>query len=216
MKVKSIQVSKTARYVLSDEPSKEVRNLWIVCHGYGQTATGFMNSFKSIFSKDTLVVAPEGLSKFYWEGFNGKVVSSWMTKENRENEIKDYVNFIEDVLNEIIPKLNAKIACNAFGFSQGTSTISRWANRTKIKLSSIHLYSGQFPDDLLKNWNRKVLPKLQFYIGDKDPLIKESELEKTKLKLNIHEIGYDLFIVSGRHNIEPNLLESILKNKLFS
>jgi predicted esterase len=212
MKVKTIQVLKTARYVLSAEPSKEVKNLWIVCHGYGQTATGFLNSFKSIFSKDTLFIAPEGLSKFYWQGFDGKVVSSWMTKENRENEIKDYVNFIEDVVNEISPKLNTKLVCNAFGFSQGTSTILRWANKTKMKLSSIHLYSGQFPDDLLKKWKTKLLPKLQFHIGDKDPFIKKSELEKTKLRLNIHEIRFEFFIVSGRHNIDSNHLKIIFNN----
>jgi len=210
MKIKSIQVSRTARYVLSSEPSKEVKNLWIVCHGYGQTATGFLNSFKSIFSKETLVVAPEGLSKFYWDGFNGKVVSSWMTKENRENEINDYVNFIEDVLNEIIPKLNNKLVCNAFGFSQGTSTISRWANRTKIKLNSIHLYSGQFPDDLLEKWNKKILPKLQFHIGNKDSFIKELELLKTKSKLNNHKIDFDLHTYKGGHKIDFNHLESIL------
>ncbi len=211
MKIKSIQVSRSARYVLSSEPSEEVKNLWIVCHGYGQTAIGFLNSFKSIFTKDTLVVAPEGLSKFYWDGFNGKVVSSWMTKENRENEIKDYVNFIEDVLNEIVPKLNNKVVCNAFGFSQGTSTISRWANRTKITLSSIHLHSGKFPDDLLEKWNKKTLPKLQFHIGDKDSHIKESELAKTKSKLNNYEINFNLHTYKGGHKINSKHLESVLK-----
>lgn len=212
MKIKSITVSKTARYILSAEPSKEVKNLWIVCHGYGQTVTGFMNSFKSIFSRETLVVAPEGLSKFYWEGFNGKVVSSWMTKENRENEINDYVNYIEDVVNEIIPKLNNDIKCNAFGFSQGTSTVSRWANKTKITLSSIHLHSGQFPNDLLSIWNKKSLPKLKFHIGNKDPFIKESELAKTKSKLSDYDIDFDLFTFLGGHEIKPNYLDSILKN----
>ena len=108
MKIKSIKTTKTARYILSVEPSKDIKHLWIVCHGYGQSALGFLNWFKPIFSEETLIVAPEGLSKFYWEGYNGKVVSSWMTKENRENEINDYINYIETVINEIKPYIPKK------------------------------------------------------------------------------------------------------------
>ena len=53
MKIKSIKTTKTARYILSGEPSKDIKHLWIVCHGHGQSALGFLNWFKPIFSKET-------------------------------------------------------------------------------------------------------------------------------------------------------------------
>ena len=206
MKIKSIKTTKTARYILSGEPSKDINHLWIVCHGYGQSALGFLNWFKPIFSKETLIVAPEGLSKFYWEGYNGKVVSSWMTKENRENEINDYINYIETVINEIKPNLNKKTKYNVLGFSQGTATISRWANCTNLDLNSINLWSGLFPDDLLDSWKKNKLPKLNLIIGLNDPFISKNSIDHQKIKLTKNGIDFNIETFNGKHTIDSNTL----------
>ena len=206
MKIKSIKTTKTARYILSREPSKNIKYLWIVCHGYGQSAMGFLNWFKPIFSEDTLIVAPEGLSMFYWEGFNGKVVSSWMTKENRENEINDYINYIETVINEIKPNLNKKTKYNVLGFSQGTATISRWANCTNLDLNSINLWSGLFPDDLLGSWKKNKLPKLNLIIGENDPFISRTSIDNQKIKLTKNGIDFNIKTFNGKHTIDSNTL----------
>tara|TARA_B100001996_G_scaffold357141_1_gene320909 strand:+ start:568 stop:1209 length:642 start_codon:yes stop_codon:yes gene_type:complete len=213
MKIKSIQTTKTARYILSGEPSKNIKHLWIVCHGYGQSALGFLNWFKPIFCEETLIVAPEGLSMFYWEGFNGKVVSSWMTKENRENEINDYINYIENVVNEIKPKFNENIKYNVLGFSQGTATISRWANQTDLNLNSINLWSGLFPDDLLDSWKKNKLPKLNLIIGDMDPFISEKSIDQQKIKLTEKGIDFNIETFNGKHTIDSNTLIK-LKHRL--
>ena len=206
MKIKSIKTTKTARYILSVEPSKDIKHLWIVCHGYGQSALGFLNWFKPIFSKETLIVAPEGLSKFYWEGYNGKVVSSWMTKENRENEINDYINYIETIINEIKPNLNKKTKYNVLGFSQGTATISRWANFTNLDLNSINLWSGLFPDDLLDSWKKNKLPKLNLIIGENDPFISKNSIDNQKIKLTKNGIDFNIETFNGKHTIDSNTL----------
>ncbi|MDG2344020.1 MAG: hypothetical protein P8L23_05530 [Flavobacteriales bacterium] len=213
MKIKSIKTTKTARYILSGEPSKNIKHLWIVCHGYGQSALGFLNWFKPIFCEETLIVAPEGLSMFYLEGFNGKVVSSWMTKENRENEINDYINYIENVVNEIKPKLNKNIKYNVLGFSQGTATISRWANQTDLNLNSINLWSGLFPDDLLNSWKKNILPKLNLIIGDMDPFISEKSIDQQKIKLTEKGIDFNIETFNGKHTIDSNTLIK-LKHRL--
>ena len=213
MQIKSIQTTKTARYILSDDISKKTKNVWIICHGYGQSAAGFLKWFIPIFNDETVFIAPEGLSKFYWKGFNGKVVSSWMTKENRENEIDDYINFLEKIVDEIKPKLKKNIRFHALGFSQGTSTIARWANSTSIKLSSISLWSGEFPDDLLDSWNNKSLPKINFFFGDQDPFISDSKIKHEELKLNKRGIIFNVNIFKGKHKIEEKPL-LFLKNKV--
>jgi hypothetical protein len=61
----------------------------LVTHGYGQLAKTFIRRFEPIMDAQTLVVAPEGLSRFYWGGFDGPVVASWMTREDRLDEIAD-------------------------------------------------------------------------------------------------------------------------------
>ena len=213
IKIKSIQTSKTARYVLSNNPSNKIKNVWIICHGYGQTSIGFLKWFNPIFSEDTIVIAPEGLSKFYWEGFNGKVVSSWMTKEDRENEINDYVNFIENVIAEIKPKLNNNVKYHALGFSQGTATISRWANFTNLKLKSITLWSGLFPDDIINSWSEKKSPKLYFFFGDNDPFINSSKIKQQELNLNKEGIVYEINFFIGKHKVEKKPL-LVLNNKV--
>ena len=40
------------------------------------------------------IIAPQGLHKFYLEGTSGRVGASWMTKENREDDIKNYLVYL--------------------------------------------------------------------------------------------------------------------------
>ena len=57
--------TRSARYFLLGEPGPAVRDLWIACHGYGQLAADFLESFGGIAAPDRLVATPEGLSRFY-------------------------------------------------------------------------------------------------------------------------------------------------------
>ena len=60
---------------------------WVVLHGYGQLASRFLRGFESIASRTRLVVAPEGLSRFYPDAGAGKVGASWMTKGEFSTQI---------------------------------------------------------------------------------------------------------------------------------
>src|SRR3954467_9897190 len=97
MKQRNITVSKTARYFVSGEMTESIEQLWFVCHGYAQLASSFLTWFDALDQQKHLVIAPEGLHRFYWKGFSDKVVASWMTKEDREADIADYVNFLNKV-----------------------------------------------------------------------------------------------------------------------
>jgi hypothetical protein len=88
---KNIIVTKTARYFISGEPSESIEQVWFVCHGYAQLANYFIRNFEILNDGKNLIIAPEGLNRFYWKGFSDRVVASWMTKEDREDDIKDYL-----------------------------------------------------------------------------------------------------------------------------
>jgi hypothetical protein len=44
-----------------------------------------------------IIIAPEGLSRFYRKGFSGDVVASWMTKDDRLDDMEDYVRYLNDL-----------------------------------------------------------------------------------------------------------------------
>ena len=93
-----ITIEKTARYYTNDPGGSKINQTWIVIHGYAQLAKDFIKEFEFLSDCGTLIVAPEGLSKFYSKNYPA---ASWMTKEDRTNEIEDYTNYLEKVFSGI-------------------------------------------------------------------------------------------------------------------
>ena len=84
-----LAVAKTARYYSLGEPGPATRQLWFVCHGYGQLAGRFLRHFEPLDDGSRVIVAPEGLSRFYLSESPAerRVGASWMTREDRLVEI---------------------------------------------------------------------------------------------------------------------------------
>ena len=78
-----IKVEKSAFYYTNGDMTDQIKYVWFVFHGYAQRADHIINKFDGLDSSIHHVVSIEGLSKFYWKGVTGEVVSSWMTKKNR-------------------------------------------------------------------------------------------------------------------------------------
>ena len=143
-----IKVTRTAHYTTLGKAGPKVKYLWIACHGYGQLARNFIRKFDVIQSDDTFIIAPEGLSRFYWGGVTGEVVASWMTKGDRLQEIEDYTNFISQLYHQYFPLLAPDVKVILFGFSQGCATIMRWIMRTFPRFDQVILWAGMLPEDL--------------------------------------------------------------------
>ena len=108
MRERHIRVARTARYYTLGSAGTHLREVWLVCHGYRQLARRFLSRFADLDDGTRLIVAPEGLSRFYLHdpaSGHGKEVpigATWMTREDRENEITDYVGFLDGVLDEVL------------------------------------------------------------------------------------------------------------------
>ena len=96
-----IQTTRSARYYSLGSIEGEITEVWYVLHGYGQRAEDFIKNFLPITSEGILVIASEALSRFYVKGFAGEVGASWMTREDRMSEIKDYVRYLDNLYAEI-------------------------------------------------------------------------------------------------------------------
>ena len=92
-----IETKKTARYFMSRPITNKTKQVWIVLHGYGMNAGIFLQKFEPLFSDQLVFVAPEALNRYYVKGSSGHVGASWMTKEERLDEINDYVNYLDKV-----------------------------------------------------------------------------------------------------------------------
>jgi predicted esterase len=206
----NISVSKTARYYLSREITDKIISVWFVLHGYGQLAEEFILNFEPISNDQTLVVAPEALNRFYWKGFHGKIGATWMTKEDRLNEIKDYVNFLDILYHEVMSKIQGNtFKVTVLGFSQGTATACRWLVKTKIKVDKLILWGGTIPPDINTKAFEKILEvsNLTIVIGNKDEFIDENMIDREIKFLDKSKVIYKLIRFDGKHEIKPEILQ---------
>ena len=206
---KNISVHKTARYFVMGKPSARINSVLFVLHGYSQLAEDFIKTFESLENETTLIIAPEALNRFYVKGFSGKVGSAWMTKEDRENEIKDYVNYLDSVYDDVIKfGLLSKIEITVLGFSQGTATACRWISKGKSKVDRLILWGGGVPPDIDLESSKEIFNSLRLtvVVGDKDEFISVEQIEKEKQHLEKNNIKYSLIIFEGKHVIKKEIL----------
>lgn len=209
MNQKNISVQKTARYFVLGEPSEQIKEVWFVLHGYGQLANYFLKKFEVLNNGFNLIVAPEALHRFYWQGFSGRVGASWMTKEDRLEEIKDYINYLNEVYDEVIaPFKRQKIKINVLGFSQGTATVCRWVTDKKAKVDNLILWAGIFPHDLNLEQEKTLLNDINSTIvmGDQDEFLTIDSVKKHIKELHEKGVNVQLTPFNGKHEIPSNEL----------
>lgn len=207
-----IKTEKSARYYQLGSAINGINNLWIVFHGYGELAGEFIKNFKEIQNEETLIIAPEALNKFYLRGFYGKVGTTWMTTEDRKNEIFDYVFTINKIYNKLSDSLNFNsIKINILGFSQGTHTAVRWLHYAKIRVDNLILWSGTFPHDCSYLEDSKYWSdiKTKIILGDNDKLLSEKKINSEFEFMSTQKIKYQIIKYNGGHSLDSNTLNSI-------
>jgi dienelactone hydrolase len=148
-------VQRTARFATLGDMHERIRQVWFVCHGYSQLVKEFIRYFSVLDDGTRLVVAPEALSRFYLESTDGKVGASWMTKEDRLEEVNDYVRYLDALYEHISTQVDLNgTTVHVFGFSQGVATASRWISRGTVRADQLVLWAGALPPELDdRAWN---------------------------------------------------------------
>jgi predicted esterase len=201
-----ISTKKTARYFILGELTDNTPEIWIVLHGYAQLASDFIKPFEAIATPERVIVAPEGLNRFYAKGFGGKAVATWMTSESREDEIRDYIAYLNTLCISLnLQNRSSKIVL--LGFSQGVATATRWLNQTTLPISKLIIYAGDIASELQNPISPKLLTIPIVYItGTHDNLISIDKLSSFKLlmkTLNATMIEFD-----GGHEVKPEVLKT--------
>jgi predicted esterase len=196
---------KTFRYRTLNEGNKPTKVIYVL-HGYGQLVEYFIRKFRTI-GEDYLIVAPEGMHRFYLRGASGRVGASWMTKEAREADISDNLSYL-DTLDEMLSKEYDFEEKYLLGFSQGGATAARWNQLGKSQFDAMILWACVFPPDLPQEIESSERQENYFVIGDEDEFYSEEDQEKL-----IHEYlskDYKIKRYKGKHDIVNTTLTEIL------
>lgn len=197
-----IKTERTGRcFTLGDSSNEHV---WMVFHGYGMTADKMITKFSNL--SHCYIVAPEGLSRFYWKGFDGPVVASWMTREDREDEIIDQKVYLNRVVESL--QLQGK-KINLLGFSQGVSTMLRWIGDSNIIPGKIILWAGDIPSDV--NYQEGKYNDLfyHFVLGTKDEMVTMSMVELRLEALKLQGLTFQLHTFDGGHDLHEETITQL-------
>ncbi len=207
MKENHIQTTKNARYFTLGKLDEHTQKIWIVLHGYAQLAKDFIAPFDVLNNGKNFIIAPEALNRFYAKGFGGSPAASWMTSEDRLNEIADYIHYLDIVYASLkLHQTKAKII--VLGFSQGVATASRWIHATQHRVDYFIVYAGEIANELLEPISPKIksLP-ITYITGTKDKLI--SKEKHTKIFSLMNNLNAKIIEFDGGHEVLSEVLNNL-------
>ncbi|MDH5315288.1 MAG: phospholipase [Gemmatimonadota bacterium] len=207
-----LTVPRSARYYTLGGGG-EVRELWVVLHGFGQLAGKFIRDFAAAASDQRLVVAPEALSRYYTDHASRKVGATWMTSEDRRAEIADYVRYLDLVVDELRATLAPRAErLEVHAFSQGTATACRWVALGRHQPERLVLWGGGVPPDLdlAAHGARLSRAGLTMVIGDRDEFISEEAVADQSARLEAEGVSFELQRFGGGHVVSRPVLAAMV------
>ena len=201
-----LSVSRDARYYTAGDPAP-ARTVWFALHGYGQLAATFITYLNPLCTPGRLIVAPEALSRFYLADGKGPVGASWMTREDRDREIADYIRYLDATAERIRSVVLAECRFYLLGFSQGVATASRWASHGATRFAGICLWAGSLPPDLaLQAFSGKPVALVA---GHRDSYLSSEWLSGETERLSAHGVSARSFSFHGGHRLDRITLAEV-------
>ena len=210
-----IRISRQARYFTFGS-AEGAQDIWIVCHGYAQLARRFIEGFANIAVTGRLIVAPEGLHRFYIDpppapATQRRVGATWMTREDRERDIADYVDYLDALVSEMsaaAPGARVRV----LGFSQGTATVLRWAVRATRAPQDLIIWAGEVPTDV--DWpmgaRRLAQTAIHAVHGTRDEMVSRAGFLRNLQTLDAVGLSYQMHEFDGGHQLDEGVLLRLL------
>lgn len=205
-----ITVPRTARYHTLGDP-RTAQAIWIVLHGYGQLARYFLRNFEGL-SKDVLIAAPEGLSRYYTDAEHVRVGATWMTREDRGSEITDQHVYLDTLVEHLLAQVGRTLPIRVLGFSQGVATAARWASLGRTIMDRMVLWGGSLPPDISAatlriRWSRVQVDLVH---GDEDSLVPAEQTALAEARFREAGVAIHTHRHPGGHALDKLLLQRLL------
>lgn len=205
-------VNRTARYFTLGEV-ESASEVWFVLHGYSMLAASFLRWFEPAARPGRLLVAPEGLSRAYFEERGARRVgASWMTKEDREAEIEDYLGYLETLAVRVLAGVPGAPRVEVHGFSQGTATACRWIALGRQAASRLMLWAGLVPPDLPLDRHGGALRRagLTLAIGNRDKYLSPEDFDRELARLAAAGLVPTVHRFEGGHRVDASTLAALI------
>jgi dienelactone hydrolase len=207
-----IRATRRARYyaIGGDGPATSA---WIVCHGFGQLAARFAADFEGVASPTRVIVVPEALNRFYLTNASdgshgdGRVGATWMTREDRDAEIADYVDYLDAIRTASV---GDDLPLTVLGFSQGVATVCRWATLGARPIRRMVLWAGQIPQELdASAMAARVAEPLIIVYGTKDEYLPWMQTDAMRERLDAGGVRYEIRTFDGGHRMDRGVLSEL-------
>jgi len=205
-----LRVQRTARYYTLGGSNVAPRTIWFVIHGYGQLAGDFVRYFGDLANDETLIVAPEAMNRFYLvspdkaPARDRPVGATWMTREDRDSEIADYVEYLDALHEEVVGQApRAELRVNVIGFSQGSATATRWMTHGRALVQRLILWGGLMPPETNLARGPAALRHipLTLVLGNRDHYVDDAMLAAEQARLDAAKIPFEVIRFEGGHVI---------------
>jgi predicted esterase len=140
-------------------------------HGYAENAEKHLAQLTQIpGTEEWTLLSVEALHPFY-NMKSGEVVSSWMTRQGREDALLDNIAYVHKVIERFAPRGKTVFA----GFSQGASMA--WRAAASNPCNGVLVLGGDIPPDVTaqESWH---LPKVLLGRGVRDEWYTDEKLMK--------------------------------------
>lgn len=217
-----LTVQRTARYYTIGELTDQAKNanprrIWFCLHGFGQLAKYFGRKFADLDDGQTLIVVPEGLSRLYLNGEYDRIGASWLTREDRDYEINDFLGYLNTIYDLILNGRDpSEFHTTLLGFSQGAATACRWLNAGHIRADRLILWAGYFPNGLTDMIDPAKLTDVdcRYVYGKQDEyLVELSDIDGYLNRLQTDVPNLKLTAFDGGHRVESDVLKTILTDR---
>ena len=223
VRTERLQVGRTALVAFLGPDGAGVpaaREVWYVLHGYAMRAAPFLESCRAIDDGSRLLVAPEALSRFYESDLRATshrtapVGASWMTRDERESEISDYLAYL-DRLHELVTARLAGAApkITVLGFSQGGAAAARWVATGRLAAARLLLWGAGLPPELDFAAPDSPLRRAEtvFVVGTKDVFITPKVVEHELARLRAAGMPFRFVGFDGGHRLDDETLRMLAR-----
>lgn len=194
--VGSVETTVHGRYLL--RAASHPAPLLVGFHGYGETADSILEALLAIPSaREWHVAAIEALHPFY-NRRTGDVVSSWMTKRDRQQAVADNLAYVARSLEALEDRAPVDGPRVFAGFSQGTAMAYRAAAAAGENCHGVLALAGDVPPELsgARGWGR---PPVLIGRGTEDPWYNEAKWEHDEALLLGLGSTVELCVFDGGH-----------------
>lgn len=194
------------RCLIHPGASSEPMPLLVGFHGYAEDAEAQMERLRAIpGSEQWLLLSIQALNRFY-DRRTGRVVASWMTRQNRELAIGDNTTYIRSTIDEISAEWAVETKVVFAGFSQGVGMAFRAATSSVVPVAGVIAAGGDIPPEISSDGLKKI-DSVLIARGTTDTLYPADQFARDEERLRAAPVPTRAFSFTGAHEWNADMAE---------